>query len=160
MDWSIQRVKRFDQELLAVLESLETEAFGEGGLNPWLMVPLIRHGAVFVMRSSTGTVGAAAEYMRDLDEPSLSYLVGISVEKSLRGQGLGKRLLVESLQWLQKQKFKTVELTVDPQNAHAVGLYRKIGFSYREIKADEYGPGEDRLFMVLDLTNFEEEMHG
>ena len=46
-------------------QEIETEAFGEGAMNEWFLVPFIRYGA-YVLMNSDGEVVASAEYMRFL----------------------------------------------------------------------------------------------
>ncbi len=154
MMWSTELVQGFDQPMLTALERIERKAFGEGALNAWVIVPFIRHGRVFVLRSNTGQLGAVAEYMRDFDTPERVYLFGLSVDERHQGQGLGSQLLLDSLQWLQENGVKTVELTVDPQNEPAVSLYDKVGFRAVETRQNEYGTGEHRLVMTRSLEDF------
>ena len=160
MDWQTERVESFDMALLERLEAIEKGAFGEGGLNPWVMVPFIRHGEVYVISNQDRFIGGVAEYMRDFTLPERAYLFGLSVDGQLQGQGLGSQLLLESLAALQARYLKEVELTVDPRNETAVALYEKIGFQRLDYRTDEYGPGEHRWVMLLDLTEFEVEDHG
>ncbi len=152
--WNTELVTEFDQPMLTALERIERKAFGEGALNVWVFVPFIRHGRVFVLRSDTGQLGAVAEYMRDFDAPDNAYLFGLSVDERYQGQGLGSQLLMDSLQWLKENGVETVELTVDPQNEPAVSLYDKAGFREAETRRNEYGIGEHRLSMTLQLQTF------
>lgn len=146
----IEQLKKPDAVVVRRLAALEEEAFGCGGLNEWHLVPLIRHGRVFIIRSDENEIIGAAQYMLDWDVPGKAYLVGISIAKERRGQGIGTVLLTESLAVLQSESIKLVELTVEPSNTAAVRLYeQKLGFVRNEYRENEYGAGEHRLAMTL-----------
>lgn len=150
----IEWVQRVEADVIETLVKLEREAFGEGGLNKWHLIPLIRHGRVFLIRSE-GAIAGLIEYMLDWQFPRKAYMVGISTDRRRRGQGLATRLLEESFSWLQREGIQEIELTVAPDNFAAVALYeRKLGFTVVELRTDEYGPGENRLIMKLPLAGF------
>lgn len=140
--------------LLERLVELEEEAFGCGGMNEWHLVPLLRHGRVFVSKKDDSVVGAV-QYMRDWDKPELAYMVGVSVATAARGQGIGTELLADSIQQLFAEHFAEVELTVAADNAAAVKVYKeKLGFEVTGFRQNEYGQGQDRLVMMLTRERF------
>ncbi|MDT8899877.1 GNAT family N-acetyltransferase [Anaeroselena agilis] len=129
------------------LVELETEAFGAGGMNEWHLVPLIRHGRVFAFRKDGEIIGAI-QYLLDWNDRNKAYVVGISIAKEWRGRSFGTELLAKSLKVLSQEGIAAVELTVDPNNAAAIKVYRdKLGFKDIGSLTDEYGSGEDRLVM-------------
>jgi len=147
----IELVRTMEPELITRLVEIETEAFGSGGLTVWNLEPLIRHGRVYIYRVDNEIVGLV-HYMLDWDCPQKAYMVGVSISKASRGQGIGAKLLIESFEALSKDTIKEVELTVDPANVAAVKLYEgKLGFLITDFKHDEYGEGEGRLVMKLQL---------
>ena len=149
----VELLENVDLTLLQRLVRLEKEAFDVGGLNEWNIVPFIRHGRVYVAKEQQDIIGLI-EYMRDWDNPQKSYLVGVSIAKEMRGQGLGTILLHTSLQLLKKENIEEVELTVDPENLAAIKVYEeKLGFVKKDFRLDEYGAGENRLVMILSLNN-------
>lgn len=150
----IELVNRIEPDLILRLVQLEKEAFGEGGMNEWHIVPLIRHGRVYVMKNDMAIIGLI-EYMMDWDNHRKVYMVGVSISKESRGLGLGTELLTKSLQLLARENIEEVELTVDPNNARAVEIYEsKLGFKVTDYRKNEYGAGEDRLVMTLALADF------
>jgi len=150
----LELVQTMEPEIIARLVQIETEAFGPGGLTVWNLEPLIRHGRVYIYKLDNIIVGLV-DYMLDWDRPQKAYMVGVSVSKDSRGQGIGTKLLSESFQALAKETIEEVELTVDPDNVAAVKLYEsKLGFLVTDFKHDEYGAGEGRLVMNLRLANF------
>ena len=54
--------------------------------------------------------------------------VGMGVQASHRGRGLGTRLLSACLAKAAAQRLTRIELEVRADNAAAIGLYRKLGF--------------------------------
>lgn len=149
----IEQIRDFDSDLIGRLVQLETEAFGKAGMNVWHIVPLIRHGRVYVFRIDAEVIGVV-HYMLDWENSHKAYMVGVSISKESRGQGVGTKLLQDSFNALSKENITEVELTVDRNNIVAVRLYEiKFGFLVTDFRRDEYGEGEDRLIMNLFLDN-------
>jgi len=150
----IELVREIESKLIQRLVQLEKEAFGEGGMNAWHLVPLIRHGRVYVLKKEFEIVGLI-QYMLDWDSPQKAYMVGVSISKDFQGLGLGTELLKKSLKALYRENIEKVELTVDRNNVAAVKIYEsKLGFKVMGCRKDEYGEGEDRLVMILSLADF------
>ncbi|MFD0436205.1 GNAT family N-acetyltransferase [Streptomyces sp. WAC 01325] len=80
------------------------------------------------------------------------WVLSLAVSADQRGRGLGKRLMLEVLRQLRRERVHEVRLTVEPTNAAAITLYRTLGFSTDGgVHRDYLGPGEDRIIMVLGL---------
>ncbi|MEU0406546.1 GNAT family N-acetyltransferase [Streptomyces griseorubiginosus] len=81
-----------------------------------------------------------------------SWVLGLGVAPDRRGQGLGRRLMLEVLRRLRQAGVHEVRLSVEPANVAAVSLYRSLGFTPEpEVRRDYLGPDEDRLIMRLSL---------
>ncbi|MGM0369683.1 MAG: GNAT family N-acetyltransferase [Bacillota bacterium] len=150
MDIKIKKLTNNFQGIIKDLIEIEEEAFGEGGLNRWGFPPLIYHGAIYMAMVDKKPV-AVIEYMRDFNEVGTAYLYGLAVDKDYRGQGIGKKLLDDSLNKLKEHKINRVELTVEPDNKVAIDLYQQFGFEKIAYRKAEYGAGEDRIIMKLSL---------
>lgn len=149
----IELVQTVEPKLVKRLVELEIDAFGLGGMNEWQLVPLIRHGRVYISRQNHEIIGLI-QYMLDWSSPKKAYMVGVSVDKEWRSHGIGTKLLKESFSMLSQENIQEIELTVDPKNVAAVTVYeKKLGFITQELREDEYGEGENRLVMKLSLTN-------
>ncbi|HMM20155.1 MAG TPA: GNAT family N-acetyltransferase [Selenomonadales bacterium] len=149
----IELINTNDPAVVQRLVTLEEEAFGAGGLNIWHMVPIIRHGRVFALRRNGEIVGAI-QFLVDWEDRNKAYVVGISIAKEWRGRNLGTELFAGSLKELRKEDIAEVELTVAPDNAAAIRVYRdKLGFRSVGVLTDEYGAGEDRLIMTKELDS-------
>jgi ribosomal-protein-alanine N-acetyltransferase len=147
----VEIIRTPETKLIQRLAEMETQAFEGGGLNEWTFVPFIRHGLVFCIRLQGEVVGVA-EYMRDWEQPSIAYLIGISIDESHRGKNLGTTLLRDSMEELKRYNITNIELTVSSENHSAVAVYqRKLGFEVIEHRKNEYGDGKDRLAMSIIL---------
>ncbi|GMA98733.1 hypothetical protein [Pelosinus sp. IPA-1] len=60
----IELVREIEPKLIQRLVQLEKEAFGEGGMNAWHLVPLIRHGRVYILEKELEVIGLI-QYMLD-----------------------------------------------------------------------------------------------
>jgi RimJ/RimL family protein N-acetyltransferase len=70
---------------------------------------------------------------------------GMSVEKSVRDQGIGSLLLQVLIDWAaQNETIEKIGLNVHSNNERAIALYKKMGFEIEGIrKRDlEYGDGQ------------------
>ncbi|MEV0483291.1 N-acetyltransferase [Streptomyces sp. NPDC050508] len=86
-------------------------------------------------------------------DAGLSLILSLGVTRNLRGNGLGRRLMVAILNRLRSEDVHEVRLTVDPDNGPAVSLYQDLKFVQRgEVQKDYFGPGEHRIHMTCDLT--------
>jgi len=150
----IELVRTLQPELVTRLVQLDKEAFDEGGMNEWHLVPMIRHGRVYIYKRNKKVIGSI-QYLLDWENPSKAYMYGVSIAQEFRGQGIGSELLIETLKTLFRENIKEVELTVDPNNARAVKIYEsKLGFKVTDTRQNEYGEGENRLVMILSVADF------
>ncbi|KYZ77388.1 acetyltransferase [Anaerosporomusa subterranea] len=148
----IEQIQDIELTTLNRLALLDNAAFGIGGLNAWHLAPLIRHGRVFVFWQDSEIAGSV-QYMLDWDHPDTAYMVGITVDQRRRGQGIASKLLRESFHSLRQQNLRLIELTVAPDNVVALRLYEtKLGFSRTGYRENEYGAGEHRLVLTLNLS--------
>ena len=120
------------------LDDPETHIIGKGGC-----ILLADLGG-----ETVGTVGLVPSH----EEGTLE-LVKMSARSDLRGQGIGKALMVAALDMAREMGAKRIWLETNSGLDAALGLYRKTGF--RELSGDELtATPYDRCNcqMVLDLT--------
>ena len=77
------------------------------------------------------------------------WLLALAVRDNVRGRGVGRRLVDASLEILRSLGVTATWLTVEPDNAPAISLYRSMGFIEKELRENYLGPGEHRLLMKL-----------
>lgn len=99
----VELIRTPETKLIQRLAEIETQAFEGGGLNEWTFVPFIRHGLVFCIRLQ-GVVVGVVEYIRDWEQSSIAYLIGISIDESHRGKNLVTTLLRDSMEELKRYR--------------------------------------------------------
>ncbi len=143
-----------DPNLIVNILEIEQEAFGDGALNEYVIVPILRYGKVYAATDEDGDAIACAYFMRDMNNIDTAYLMSVAVLPDFRGQNVGTALLEYALSHIKQYGILKVRLTVDPANFTALSVYReKLGFTVIDSSRDEYGAGEDRLIMGKDLTD-------
>jgi o-succinylbenzoate synthase len=141
------------EEVIKRIKELEEQGFGEGAWDEWVIVPYIRHGKVFLLRYD-GEITGYSMFMRDWDKPDNAYFLSTTVENDSRGKGFATLLIKESLSMLRSEGIVSVELTVAPDNYQAIHIYKdKFGFKEVSLNKNEYGDGQDRLVMRLNLAS-------
>ena len=139
-----------EQEMMI---ELEKDAFpGLGAVDEQTLVPLARYGKLLLYRQiGDDRPVAVCECMRDYHQPDKAYIFGYYVRSDQHGKGLGTQFLEQVLDILRADGFQKVSLTVSEANQAAVRVYKKLGFMTIEIRNDEFGAGEDRLYMEKAL---------
>ena len=142
----LERITEPDLELLRVLGEFDREAFGETGLRSFDIGVFCRLGAVYVAWAGEHPIGSC-QLVRTVDEPGMLWVFGISVRPEWRGRGYGTTMLALVLAALPTLGAEGLLLTVAPDNAAALAMYRRAGFVRERFIPDFYGPGEDRWKM-------------
>lgn len=151
MSFEIIQIKNNDKEIVDRIKEIDRGAFGDTGIDEWIIVPFLRHGRIMVLKYDNKIVGSCV-FFRDWENQTLAYLYSIAVDSSYRGKGLGTRFLKDCLSMIKKEGIECVELTVDASNHGAVKVYKeKLGFEVVGQRDNEYGEGEDRLVMEIHL---------
>ncbi|CAM5710541.1 GNAT family N-acetyltransferase [Streptomyces griseomycini] len=115
----------------------------------------------FVAEAADGTwVGTVAVLIEEAGatdwagfpvERRQGHLVGVYVAPGHRGSGLTGALFDAALEWAWGRGVERVRLIVHPQNARALGFYRKAGFVESGVTVPLAGkPDEHELEMVVE----------
>jgi ribosomal protein S18 acetylase RimI-like enzyme len=79
------------------------------------------------------------------------YISDIALHPDYQRRGLGEALMRWSLAWFRDQGMRRAALTTNTDNARAIALYRKLGFTVAEIGLDYRRPvDEDEVRQVLE----------
>jgi len=87
------------------------------------------------------------------DDPELhiGHVMNLAVDPPYRRRGLGAELLRAGLAYLKGIGARRVELEVRTENREAIRLYRKFGFSIKQLVNHYYSNGDDAYLMELPL---------
>ncbi len=80
---------------------------------------------------------------------SFAHLLKIVVNPNVRGLGVGKKLLIESVSTLSARGIKSFFLEVEEHNTVAINLYESQGFKTIHQKKQFYSSGANALIMTL-----------
>jgi ribosomal-protein-alanine N-acetyltransferase len=78
-----------------------------------------------------------------------AWVLRLAVKEPFRGNGIGILLMEQVIAALDAGGAEVVFLSVSPQNAPAVAIYRKLGFVTVCCRKEYFGDGEDRDIMRL-----------
>jgi ribosomal protein S18 acetylase RimI-like enzyme len=77
--------------------------------------------------------------------------IGMAVAREWRGRGVGSALLVAAIEWAHERGLHKLSLSVFPQNAAAIALYRKFGFAEEGRRVKHYRRASGELWDALDM---------
>ena len=80
-------------------------------------------------------------------DPAIGLIRSMGVHLDCQGRGIGSQLLSTGVQQLIAAGCQQLDLTFDPKNRAAVGLYSRFGFAVYELVDDYFGDDEDRVLM-------------
>ncbi|WP_100333856.1 GNAT family N-acetyltransferase [Bacillus alkalisoli] len=127
-----------EAEDIDIVTSLLLDGFDFGG-DPESVKPLIRRNLnksgydLFVVKDEENEVYATLTVS---DEKQSYYISAFTVAKSKRGQGLGRKILRETVEHIRMRNSKLIRLDVDVKNENALGLYEGVGF--RKVSGYDY----------------------
>lgn len=137
--------------LLKQIVQFEEEAYKVGGFDQWILPVFARYGRLIILERE-GRILGVAEILRSWQDAKRAYLTGFSIAPSERGKGLGKTFLSEIIKILEREGLHFLQLTVSPKNKAALSLYKdRFGFKEVSLSKDEYGAGEDRFILELEI---------
>jgi len=156
----VKEVKDFNLDFVLKIKKLETENLGRiWGLNEWIIPVIIKYGKLIIAvqkadlkdKSRKDLIVGVNELIRSWENNNIVFIHSFYIKKGYRNKGFGSLLLEKSIEILKKQCVQKIELTVDPQNLTAIGLYKKFGFINSGFKEDMYGKGIGRNIMVCEI---------
>jgi ribosomal protein S18 acetylase RimI-like enzyme len=92
-----------------------------------------------------GNLGIYAQHRQSVGS------LGMMVARQHRGQGIGGRLLDDSLRWARESGLHKVDLEVWPHNTAAIALYRSRGFTIEGRRRRHYRRANGELWDVVTM---------
>lgn len=74
------------------------------------------------------------------------YLAEIAIDESLRGQGLGRKVIFDAVDYAKSKNYKRVILDADFRNKGAKSLYENLGFTVFDKKSLKLGSFERGMY--------------
>lgn len=88
-------------------------------------------GSVYYVATIDGKlVGGSGIYPTQNLPEGTCELVKLYLDPAARGTGLGKKLMLESMQWAKENGYHQIYLESMPELAKAVSMYEKLGFKH------------------------------
>lgn len=141
---SIRDVREDDWSSILSIEQLR---YGSDGYDVYFvrMIPkLFSKTCLVAEKYSDGLAGYALGSFED-ETPTVAWI--LSVLAKTDGEGIGTQLTQACVERLESLGAQTILLTVAPDNARAISIYRKLGFTDQGFIKDYYGKGADRHVM-------------
>jgi putative acetyltransferase len=109
-------------------------------------------GAIYYIAELNGTLvgGAGIFPTAGLPEKTCE-LVKLYLHKDARGIGLGKQLLLKSMQWAKETGYEQVYLESMPELSKAVSIYEKLGFKKIHHALGNSGHDGCDIWMIKNL---------
>lgn len=74
------------------------------------------------------------------------YLAEIAIDESLRGQGLGRKVIFDAIDYAKSKNYKRIILDADFRNDGAKSLYENLGFTVFNKKSLKFGRFERGMY--------------
>ena len=148
----LKRVTYQDRNVLNKIKDVDSKLWQDGGINDWLLMPLVESGLVLIFELNKKMVGYALLY-REVEDRNIVFLYDFVILPLYQGKGLGKKFFRMLIEYLWRNSLaQKLELTVSPFNQAALRIYHKLyKMKKKKIIKDFYGPGEDRWWLAGDL---------
>jgi len=130
--------------LMDEIKQIELEAFGDGSIDEWVIMPLMRYGRIYGALLEGKLIGIIEMI---ISEKGQGYIFSFAIAREYRGQGFGSRFLLALIDELSRESHLCeICLTSAEENEVANYMYRKMGFEATEKLKNEYGVGIDRVY--------------
>lgn len=142
------RIRRAELPDLHAVTALDARAYASEGYGPFVVRQLwdLSPETFLVAEAGASVVGYCAA-ARATD--GSGWILSLATDPDARGHGVGRALTVAAIDALRALAPRDIRLTVAPGNTVARRLYASLGFAAVGHEPDYYGPGADRVVMVL-----------
>ena len=137
-----------NENVLNRILEINRECFPSVRASDEKLTRLFRTQAVFVSYRPHEVTGFAICEQFVFENPRL---VIIAVKPACRGQGLGKDLLDEVIEFYRIEGCKSLTLTVNSKNARAIKMYENAGFRHVSLLKKYFLQDGDGILMKREL---------
>ena len=139
-----------ERRYLAMLEAPPLET-----LRGFVLDNIKRARAQFVALSEGEVVGWCDVLPKPLPIHAHVGVLGMGLLPSFRGQGIGRRLLQQTVDVARANGLSRVELTVREDNPNAIALYKKVGFVSEGVQRNAFKVDGQYANLVMMALLFE-----
>lgn len=134
---------------IPAIAAVEAEAFGDHAWSENLFYGELEDPAKhYYIFEKDGALAGYGGFAHILDE---AHIMNIAVDRTCRGQGIGKALLKELTDRARGLGARAMTLEVSAKNDPAIALYENAGFVFAGSRRDYYAKGEDARIYWLAL---------
>ncbi len=134
----------------AAIAEMDAASFVIPSLTPSVAREQIERAPVLHMLEDT-TGGRLIGYLQLGVHAPAGYVSELVVHPDYQRRGLGEAMLRWGLEWFRSQQIASAKLTVNTDNAPAIALYRKLGFTPEQFGLDYRRPiDEEEARQVLE----------
>ena len=91
--------------------------------------------------------GALLGYALGAKGSECGWILGVAVEPIAQRAGVGRALTEALLERMEARALRDISLTVHPDNAPALALYRALGFEQERLEPDYFGEQKPRFVL-------------
>lgn len=150
---TLRNVNRIGQEEIYIMIERGPDLQGE---RRWLSAFDGVRNVLFVAAADGEVIGAADCHGGPFPKDAHVGGIGIAIQDGWREVGLGRRMMVRVLEWMQSRGFEKAELAVFATNDRARHLYESLGFVEEGIRRKHVrirGEYVDEILMGLWLSH-------
>jgi ribosomal-protein-alanine N-acetyltransferase len=143
---TIQTVKAEDLKEVLALEQL---VFNAGSYPAFVIRQLfdISNSLFIVAKENNKILGFAVGALNTNNQKA--WVLSLGVHPEARGKQIGKKLTNKLVNLLKDENCLEICLTVHPDNAAAINIYKELGFKGETIIEDYFLENEKRIIMTL-----------
>ncbi len=149
---------------LAALTRLEASAFGADAAPAWCLRQWIDLGGALCRIALVGESGAAVGEVAEevagavyaavaSDAPARVWILSVAVDPRRRGRGIADALLAAVEREARRRGIRELMATVAPGNTASRRLFARRGYSEGDLVHAYFGPGEDRIPLLLKIVS-------
>ncbi len=140
------RERLFRPSDLAQITGVEQNVYGSGAYSKYFFRQLhdLFPTLIWVAEDDGKLVGHVCAAVA---QDGTGWILNTAVLPHYRRQGIGERLMINSIDALLRAGVRHFKVTSESENFPAIRLYEKLGFHTVGIEEDYYGDGVDRVIM-------------